>query len=67
MNQKSLIWKGEGIICTRKASNMMDSSSDFKNYSQEDILKLSRLDLFLIIVPVAYLQVILILETENIL
>ena len=46
---------------------MMDSSSDFKNYSQEDILKLSRLDLFLIIVLVAYLQVILILETDNIL
>ena len=44
-----LNWKGEGIICTRKADNLQNASAGFTNYAREDVLSESRLDLFFII------------------
>ena len=47
--KKALNWKGECIICTRKSTNMLNYSATFTNSARDDILKMSRLDSFLIL------------------
>ena len=44
--QTPLNCKGEGIICTRKAANLLNSSVDFKNCAREDTLKCQGLIFF---------------------
>ena len=67
LNITALNWKGLVIICTRKSSNIHNSSAVFTNYSQEDILCMSRLDFILILFPVNFLKVIPILDINKVL
>jgi hypothetical protein len=59
------IWKSEGIICPRLAGNQPKSSAAFKNYSKEEVSKMSKLELFLILFPLDYLLEVLIPETNK--
>ena len=52
--------KSEGIIWPQKANNVQNSFSCFRNYTQEEVLNMSKLELFLIFFPFGYLDTTLI-------
>jgi hypothetical protein len=61
----NLNWKGEGIICPRKSTNRQNSFAGFTHYSRDDVLCMSKLDLFMTPFPVNYLNDILITNTNK--
>ena len=61
------VWKPEGIICPRKANNLQNYFACFRNYTKDEVLKMSKLDLFLVLFRVGYLNTILIPETNKVL
>ena len=60
------VWKSEGIICPRKAKDLQNYFACFRNYTKEDVLKIRKLDIFLVLFPVGYLDTILIPETNKV-
>ena len=60
------MWKSEGIIFPRKSKNVQNSFMCFQNYTQEETLKMVKLDLFLVFSPVGYLSTILIPYTNTV-
>ena len=46
----------EGIICPRKAGNLQNYFASFRHYSYDAILRLSLIQLFLVIFPEDYLE-----------
>ena len=47
--ETALNWNGEkGIVCPILARNLPDTPASFKKYSHEDVIKISKLDLFFI-------------------
>ena len=60
-SETALNWVGaEGIVCPRLARNLTDTPACFNNYSNEDIMKMFKLDLCLICFPVGYLKQVVI-------
>ena len=57
----------EGIICLRRSINLHNTNADFKNYSCEEEIKMTKLELFIILFPVEYLKEIFIPEMNNLL
>lgn len=62
---EALEWKEDGIVCPRRAANLQNSAAKLKNYSQEDVIKMSKLDLFLVLFPLEYLKTVVIPETNK--
>jgi hypothetical protein len=60
-----LEWRSEGIICPRRANNLQNSNACFKNYSREEVMKMTKLELFLVLFPTDYLTTVLIPETNK--
>ena len=58
-------WTREGIICPRKAGNLQNSFASIRNYSHDAILRMSLLQLFLVMFPEDYLEEVLIPETNK--
>ena len=48
-------WIPEGIICLRQPKKLYNTYGDFKNYSHEKIMKITRLEFFYLI-PVDYIK-----------
>ena len=61
------VWKSEGIICPRKANNLQNYIASFWNHTKEEVLKMSKLDLFHFFFPFGYLNTILIPEINKVL
>ena len=59
------VWKSEGIICPRKAKDLQNYFACFRNYTKEDVLKIRKLDIFLVLFPVGYLDTILIPQKKK--
>ena len=59
-NQGGEVRKSEGIICPQKANNVQNYFSCFRNYTQEEVLNMSKLELFLFFFPFGYLNTTLI-------
>ena len=55
----------EGIICPRKACNIQNSFASFIHYFHDAVLRMSLLQLFLIMFPEDYLEQFLINETKK--
>ena len=49
-------WRREGVICPRKAGNLQNSFASFRHYSHDAILRMSLLQLFLVMFPEDYLE-----------
>ena len=49
-------WSSEGIICPRKSNNLHNTYADFNNYSCEEVMKMNKYELFLILFPFDYLK-----------
>ena len=49
-------WWREGIICPRKAGNLQKVFVSFRHYSHDAILRMSLLQLFLVVFPEEYLD-----------
>ena len=58
-------WRREGIICPRKSGNLQNYFSSFRHYSHDAILRMSLLQLFLVMFPEEYLEEVLIPETNK--
>ena len=58
-------WRREGIICPRKAGNLQNSFASFRHYSHDAILRMSLLQLFLVMFPEDYIEEVLIPETTK--
>ena len=54
------VWKPEGIIFPRKVNNLQNYFACFWNYTKEEVLRMIKLELFLIFLPFGYLVNILI-------
>ena len=57
----------EKIICLSQSKHIHNPNAAFKHYSREELMKMTKLDLFLPIFPVNYLKEILIPKTNNLL
>ena len=60
------MYKSEIIICPRKANNLQNYFACFRNYTKDEVLKMSKLDLFLVLFRVGYLNTILIPKTKKV-
>ena len=49
-------WRYEVIICPRQSNNLHNNYAAFKNYTREEVMKMTNLELFLILFPVDYLK-----------
>ena len=54
-----------GIVCLQHAANLLNSFASFKNYTKEDVMKMTILELFLVLFPFDYLKDIVILKLTN--
>ena len=64
--EKALNWNGaEGIAFPLLASNLPDTPVYFKNYSNKDVMKMSNINLFLILSPLDYLKQVVIPQTNK--
>ena len=48
--------KSEGIVFPGQLNNLHHTYATFKNYSREEVMKMTKLELFFIIFPVDYLK-----------
>ena len=55
----------EGIICPQKAGNLQNSFTSFRHYLHDAVLRMSLLQLFLIMFPDDYIEQVLINETNK--
>ena len=46
------MWKSEGIIGPLKANNLQNYFARFRKYTKEEMLNMSKLELFLVFFPV---------------
>ena len=60
------MWKLEGTVRSQNANNVKNYFACFQNYTQEYVLKIRNIDLFLILFPVGYLNTILIPEINKV-
>ena len=60
-------WILEGTICTRRSNSLYDTYDALKKYSCEELMKMKRLEIFLLLFPVDYLKEILIPERNKLL
>ena len=60
-----LTWKSDGIICPRRANHLQNLAACFMNYTREEVMKMTKLELFLVLFPVEYLSTVLIPETKK--
>ena len=60
-----LTWKSGGIICPRREKNLQNSAACFMNYTREEVMKITKLELFLVFFPVEYLSTVLIPEKNK--
>ena len=51
------IWIPEGFIWTRRSNNLHNTYADFKNYSGEEVINMKKLELFLILFYVEYVNI----------
>ena len=58
-------WRREGIIFPRKAGNLQNYFASFRHYSHDTILRMSLLQLCLVVFPEDYLEEILIPDTNK--
>ena len=58
-------WRIEGIICCRKYGNLQNSFASFRQYSHDAILRMSLLQLLLVMFPDDYLEEVLITKTNK--
>ena len=49
-------WKPEGIILPRRSNIVHHTYAAFKNYSREEVMKMTKMELFLILFPVDHLK-----------
>ena len=61
------IWRYEGIIFPRLSNNSHNTNAAFNNYSRKEVMKMMKLEFFLILFPVYYLKEILIPKTNKLL
>ena len=59
--------QSEGIILPRRPKNLHKTNAAFKNYTREEVIKMTKLELFLFLFPVYYLKEILIPEINKLL
>ena len=59
-----LNWKTGCIVCPQRASNLQNSFASFRNYSKADVMNISRLDMFLIIISMKFIENTLIKNTN---
>ena len=57
----------EGIIFPRQSNNLHNTNADFNCYTREKVMKMTKLELFLILFPVDYLKEILFPESNKLL
>ena len=58
-------WKTDCIFCPRRAANIKNSLSSFRNYLKADIMKMSRLDMFLTMMPMKCIEDTVIKKTNE--
>ena len=61
------IWRYEVIICMRRSNHLHNTNAAIKNYSREEVMKMTKLEFFLILFSIEYLKEILIPETNKLL
>ena len=61
------MWKSEGIIFPCKANNLQNYFVHFWNYTKEEVLKMRKLELFLVLFPVGYLKTLLTPDKKKVL
>ena len=49
----------------RRAANLQNSFASFRNYSKADVMKMSRLDMFLIMMPMNFIEDTVIKKTNE--
>ena len=62
---EQLTWKLDGIICPRRANNLQNLAACLMNYTREEVMKMKKLELFIVLFPVEYLLTMLISETNK--
>ena len=65
--EESYSWISEGIICLRRSKTLHNTSADFKHYSREEVMKMTKLEISLLLSPVDYLKEILVPGTNKLL
>ena len=55
-------WISEVIICSRQWNNLLNTNAPFKKYTHEEVMKMTNLELFLVLFYVTYLKKIPISE-----
>ena len=58
-------WRREGIIFPHKSGNLQNSFASFRHYLHDSILRMSLLQLFLIMLPEEYIEKVLIPDTSK--
>ena len=58
-------WISDGIICPMQSKSLRNKNAAFKNYSHEEVLKMTNLELFFVITTVDYQKEILFLPQKN--
>ena len=64
-NAETVNWRREGIICPLKSGNPQNPFASFRHYSHDAILRISLLQLFLIVLPEDYIEELLIPNTNK--
>ena len=59
------VLKSEGIICPCKVDNVENFSVCLWNYTQEEVLKVSKLKILLVLFPIGYINTIIVSETKK--
>ena len=65
--EDSKIWKSEGIICLRRSNNFHNTYVAFKNYSSEEVMTMTNLEVFSILFPIEYITEAITSERNNLL
>ena len=60
------VWKSEVIICPCKANNIKNYFACFLNYTKEEVLKIRKIYILLVLFSLGYLNTILIPDTKKI-
>ena len=60
-----LNWKTDCIVCPRRAVSLQNLFASFCNYSKANVIKMSRLDIFLIMMPMKFIEDTVIKKTNE--
>ena len=58
-------WKTDCIVCPQRAANLQNSFASFRNYLKADVVKMSRLDMFIIMMPMNFIEDTVIKKTNE--